>query len=107
MEDEDKEFVTEFKRLIDHEDIKDADDDNINEIGIEDPYLNMKLGIRDDEKEGMHHARFKERAAYQEGRPVGRPHNNLLLDHHQYEVEFLDEGTKILTANIIADNLLA
>ena len=41
LEDEDEEFVTEFKRAIDNEDVKDADDDNSNEIGIKDPYLNM------------------------------------------------------------------
>ena len=38
---------------------------------------------------------------------MGRPHNNPLLDHRQYEVEFLDGRTEILTANIIDDNLLA
>ena len=61
MEDEDEEFVTEFKRVINHEDVKDADDDNSNEIGIEDPYLNMELGIQHDNEEGMHHARVKRR----------------------------------------------
>ena len=107
MEDEEEEFVTKFKRVIDHEDVKDADNDIINEIGIEDPCLNMELGIRHDDKEGMHQARVKRRAFDQEGRPVGRPHNNLLLDHRQYEVEFLYGKTEIMTANIIAENLLA
>ena len=57
--------MTKFKRVIDHEDVKDADDDNSNEIGIEKPYLNMELRIRHDDKEGMHHARVKRRAVDQ------------------------------------------
>ena len=32
LEYEDKEFVTKFKPVINHEDVKDADDDNINKI---------------------------------------------------------------------------
>ena len=48
LEDEDEEFVTEFKRVINNEDIKDADEDKINEIGIEDPQINMDLGIRNE-----------------------------------------------------------
>ena len=81
--------MTDFKLVIDHEDVKDADDDNSNEIGIEDPYFNILLGIRHDDEEGMHHDRVKRRAVDQEGIPVGRPQNNPLLDHCQYEVEFL------------------
>ena len=93
--------------MIDHKDVKDDDDDNSNKIGIKYTYLNMESGIRHENKEGMHHARVKRRAVYQEGRPVGIPHNHLLLDHCQYKVEFLDGSTGIITANIIAENLLA
>ena len=107
LEDEDEEFVTEFKRAIDNEDVKEADDDNSNDIGIKNTYLNMGLGIHHDDKEGMYQARVKQRAVDQEGRPVGSLHNNPLLDHHQYEVEFLDGRAQIMTANIIAENLLA
>jgi hypothetical protein len=42
-----------------------------------------------------------------EGRPIGRPSTNPLLDSRQYEVEFMDGEIEILTANIIAENLLA
>ena len=37
LEDEYEDFVTKFKRVIDHKDIKDSDDDNKNKIGIKDP----------------------------------------------------------------------
>ena len=66
----------------------------------------MELGIRRDD-EGLHHARVKRRAVDQDGRPIGRPSNNPLLDSRRYEVEYLDGTTEVLTANIIAENLLA
>ena len=47
---EDKEFVTKFKQVINHEDVKYPDEDNSNMIGIKDPYLNMELGIRHNDK---------------------------------------------------------
>ena len=42
---EDKEFVNKFKQVINHEDVKDAEDDSINEIGIGEPI--SRYGIRD------------------------------------------------------------
>ena len=47
LEDEEKEFIKEFKRVIDNKDIKDVEDirPDIKEIGEEDPYLNMELGL--------------------------------------------------------------
>ena len=63
----------------------------------------MELGIRRDD-EGLHHARVKQRAVDQDGRPIGIPSNNLLLDSRRYEVEYLYGTTEVLTANIIAEN---
>ena len=66
----------------------------------------MELGIRRDD-EGLRHARVKRRAVDQDGQPIGRPSNNPLLDSWRYELEYLDGTTEVLTANIIAENLLA
>jgi hypothetical protein len=55
----------------------------------------------------LHHAQVKRRTVNVEGRPVGRPSTNPLLDSRQYEVEFMDGETEILIANIIAENSLA
>jgi Reverse transcriptase (RNA-dependent DNA polymerase) len=40
-----------------------------------------------------------------DGRPVGKRHNNPMLDTKEYEVVFPDGATDIFTANIIAENL--
>ena len=107
LRDEDQEFLDEYQRIIDNETLKHADDYEDVEIGHDDPYLNMELGIRLTDEEALQHARVKRRAVDEEGKPIGIPSNNPLLDHRQYEVEFLDGRTEVLTANIIAENLLA
>ena len=66
----------------------------------------MELGIRRDD-EGLHHARVKRKAVDQDGRPIERPSNNPFLDSWRYKVEYLDGTKEVLTANIIAENLLA
>ena len=66
----------------------------------------MELGIRRD-NEGLHHVRVKKRAVDKDGKPIGRPSNNPLLDSRQYKIEYLDGTTEVLVANIIAENLLA
>ena len=43
----------------------------------------------------------------QDGKSIGRTSNNPLLDSRQYKLEYLDGTTEVLTANIIAENLLA
>jgi hypothetical protein len=53
------------------------------------------------------HAHLKRRAVAVKGRPAGRASTNPLLNSRQYEVEFMDGETEILTANIIPENLLA
>jgi hypothetical protein len=76
-------------------------------VGGQDPYLNMESGLPHSDEEDLRLARVKRRVVDVEGRPVGRPSDNPLLDSRQYEVEFLDGETEILTANIIAEKLLA
>ena len=109
LEDEDDDFKNEFKRVIDNRRVKDVEDvrkDGRDEIGEDDPYLNMELGLHRSE-DGIRRARVKRRAVDDEGTPLGVASSNPLTDSRQYEVEFLDGGTEILTANLIAENLLA
>jgi hypothetical protein len=77
------------------------------EVGGIDPYVNMELGLPRGPDDELRRAHVKRRAIDVNGRPIGRPSTNPLLDSRQYEVEYLDGETEILTANIIAENLLA
>ena len=42
-----------------------------------------------------------------DGEPIGKAHKNPLLDSRQFEVEYIDGTIEILSANIIAENILS
>ena len=67
----------------------------------------MELGIRRHDDARLDHAVVKRRKTDIEGRPMGIANKNPILDTSQYEVEFLNGDIEILTANQIAENLLA
>ena len=67
----------------------------------------MELAINRGDEEGLHQARVKRRALDDNGEPVGRANNNPILDSRQYEIEYLDGHIEMMTANIIAENLLS
>ena len=67
----------------------------------------MEIGLPRGEDNSLHHAKVKRRAIDVDGKPVGKANNNPLMDSREYEVEYLDGYTETLSANIIAENLLA
>eukprot|EP00978_Attheya_sp_CCMP212_P028675 scaffold99696_cov50-Attheya_sp.AAC.1 len=80
MEDEDEDFIEEYNRVINDATLPEVDDID-KELGQSDPYLTMELGIpRGDDDE---------------------------LEFAKYEVQFHNGDTEVLTANIIAENLLS
>ena len=103
---ENDEFIQDFHRIINDPTVVDADDEDV-ENWKKDPYLNMELGLPRGDDAGMLHATVKKRAVDVDGKPVGVAHSNPLLDTRKYEVEYIDGMTEILSANIIAENLLA
>ena len=111
-ENEDEEFFAEFARVIDdatlpHADDK-VDDTTIRAIEVEsDQYLGMELALPRGDDGTMIHARVTKRLRDDEGNPVGMASANPLLDSRAYEVEFADGNVEELTANIIAENLIA
>ena len=109
LEDEDDEFIAEYSRVIDDPNLQHVDTEptNSSQTGEPDPYINMEIGLPRMGTDGLQSARVKRRALDMDGTPIGEPHSNPLLDHRQYEVEFVDGSTEVLTANIIAENILA
>ena len=107
LEKEDEEFYEQFNKAIDDLSLKHADDAYSKEFGVEDSYLGMKLGLPKGPDNELLHAKVKRRAVDVEGRPLGVANNNPILDTRQYEVEFLDGQVEILTANLIAENIIA
>ena len=107
LEHEDDEFYNEFNKAISDPLLKDADDIHNNEYGKEDTYLGMKLGIHRGPDEELQHAQVKRRAVDEDGKPKGVANENPLMDTRQYEVEFLDGEIEEMTANLIAENVIA
>ena len=103
LDDEDEEFIQEYSRVIDSEDVKHIDDLRVGE----DNYIGMELGIRRHDDARLDHAVVKRRKTDIEGRPMGIANKNPILDTSQYKVEYHNGDIEILTANQIAENLLA
>ena len=87
LEDTDEEFKEEFNRVIDNNHLKDVnatlngvDTTNETEFGNTYPYLGMELGLNRGEEEGLQFARVKRRAVDEDGKPIGIPSNNPILD---------------------------
>ena len=107
LEGEDQEFYNEFNKAISDPSLQEVDDKPEAEFGLEDNYLGMKVGLARGPEGELRHATVKRRAVDDEGRPLGVAHSNPLLDMRQYELEFNNGDSEILTANLIAENILA
>ena len=67
----------------------------------------MELGLPLGEYDNLMHAIVKRRKLDDDDNPIGTESTNSLVDTRSYEIEFIYGTTEIITANIIADNLLA
>jgi hypothetical protein len=110
-ENEDEGFYQEFTRVIDdamlpHADNQVDNDDKFEEVET-DQYIGMELALPRGDDGAMVHAKVIKRLKDNEGNPVGTANANPLLDSRAYEVEFINGHVEELTANIIAENLIA
>lgn len=104
VEDEEQSFLDEFNRVIDDPELMHAQDDMNEEHGH---YTDMRITMKRSRDGKPLAARVKEQAKDDEGRPIGVPNNNPMLDSRQYVVEYIDGETEVVTANIIAENILS
>eukprot|EP00978_Attheya_sp_CCMP212_P021853 scaffold64233_cov58-Attheya_sp.AAC.3 len=90
MEDEDKDFIEEYNRVINDATLSEVD--NIDKkLGQSDPYLTMELWIPRGDDDELEFAKVTKRAKD---------------DEDNTKCNFTNGDTEILTANIIAENLL-
>ena len=111
-ENEDPSFFKEFTRVIDDAALQHADDDPTGDVAPTtevdtDLYVGMELALPRGDKGQMLFARMTKRMKDNEGIPVRTAKSNPLLDFRQYDVKFVDGNVEELTANIIAENLIA
>ena len=102
--DTDADFQDEFQRIYNDDSIPEADD--YTPDVLEDTYLNMKLALPRD-GDGPEFAKVNKRLRDANGIPIGRAHDNPIMDSRVYEVEYLDGHKASLAANTIAVNMFA
>ena len=71
---------------------------------FDDRYLNIELEIP-RYGDGTEFSKVKKRLRYKDGLPIGRAHNNPILDTRMYEVEYNDRHKASLASNSIAENI--
>ena len=99
---ENEEFTEDYKRVIDSELLPHAE-----EQGGQQNHVGMELGIRRGDNAQIEQGIVRRRITDEDGRPIGQPNNNPILDTTQYEVEFEDGEIKTMAANTIAETILA
>ena len=67
----------------------------------------MNLGLTHGPSDELQQAKVKKRIIDDDGKPVGIANKNPLLDLRQQEVEFLDGESEVMTANLIAENIIS
>jgi len=104
--DGDEDFANELNNVISDSQIPEADDTFTPEI-FDDAYLRKEIAIARGAgtEEGVEYGKVTKRLRDAEGRPIGKAHDNPLLDTREYEVEFRDGHNESLSANLIAQHL--
>ena len=104
----DQEFIDDFNKVISDESLPNIDDQKDQTYDSdEDGYVNMEIGLPRGNDNELMHATVKRRKLNQEGQTTGQSNKNPILDTRLYEVEFIDGTIEAITANVIAENLLA
>ena len=93
-----------FNRVINDKSVPDVEEYTEDTF---DGYLTMEIGLPRGDDDELLRARVKRRAITQDGKPIGKSSNNPLTDTRQYEVEFDDGSIEVLSANVIAENILS
>ena len=107
-ENEDALFYDEFTRVIDDAQLKHEDETQPRDTEVtSDPYVGMEMAMSRGIDGELIHATVRKRVRDQDGTPVGTANANPLLDSRKYEVEYADGHAEELTANIIAENIIA
>ena len=107
-EDEDQSFYDDFARVIDDARLNHADGKHTENVEVtSDPYVGVEMAIRRGADGETVHAKVRKHLRNQDGELIGVAHSNPLLDSRKYEVEYVDGHVEELTANVIAENIIA
>ena len=105
MDEDDPEFLDEVEKVIQDDGAPEVDGTSLEQQ--EDSYVNMEIRLPKGSKGELLHATVKWRVLDEDRKPVGTGSVNPITDTRLYEVEFIDGSTKVMAANVIAENLLS
>ena len=72
-----------------------------------DPYLTIEISLPRGKYASPIAARVTRRATDENDQPIGTSRTNPLIDFRRYDVQFVDGYSETLSANILAENLIA
>ena len=98
----DAEFLEEFTRIYDNPEV--YDDDKEFTPDSFDPHIGMEL-LMDRGGNYPETAKVVKRLRDEEGNPIGREHENPIIDSRMYEIEYSDGYRVPVAANVIVENL--
>jgi hypothetical protein len=101
----DPDFQEEFDNIVNDKNVKEADDD-FTPDAFDDAHVNMELATPRD-GDGPEFAKVTKRLRDKDGLPIGKAHDNPILDARVCEVEYQDGHKAALAANAIAENMFA
>src|SRR6056300_2119734 len=107
-ENEEEDFLRNFNMSISPDDIQ-IEDETSKERGdhLDAPnYVGMQVGLPRGAEGELEPATVRRRIEDSEGRPSGVARSNPLIDTRRYEVEYEDGNTEVLSANLLAENIL-
>lgn len=107
LEYESQAFLDEFQRVIDNPEIPHGADDNTEALAQNGNYAGMKLSMKRSSDGKVVAAKIRGPATDDNGTPLGTMNDNPLLDMTQYVVDYIDGQSEVVTANIIAENILS
>jgi hypothetical protein len=100
--DDDPDYQEEFNRVLENKAIEEDDDYTPD---AHDQYLDMEITLPRGTDGTAEYAKVIKRAKDIDGKPMGKAHDNPVMDTRQYEVEWHDGKREIIFANTIAENL--
>jgi hypothetical protein len=107
-EDEDQSFCDNFTRVIEDTTLKHANEKYAENVEVtSDPYEGIEMAIVRGADGETVHAKVRKRMRDYDGAPIGVAHSNPSLDSSKDEVEYVDGHVEELTANVIAENIVA
>ena len=104
LENEDTEFIEELMWVWNNDNVPLAEDDV---EATPDPYLHMEFTLPRGVDGAPVNYEVKKRVIDDDGKPKGIWTNNYMTDTAEYVVADLDGNEQVITANVIAENLLA